>query len=308
MNTGLQLIEKDICSIISSELNKIGILFRLFSRVKDSKSLDEKIQRKKNEGKEYSETGKKIQDIIGVRIVTYFKDDIEIVKAILSNKFYYDSEEIDDLELTVFKPKRTNIICRFNPKQNLTFDEVKKISTNENFKLIDSTFELQLRTILSEGWHEIDHSLRYKCKEDWIGHTESERLLNGIYANLETNDIALKNLFNELAYQHFKNKNWEALIRTKFRLNFQLASLSDALKSIFDENISLAKTIFKSERSKIIIKLCKMDFPFPVNINNLVFVLNFIILNDEQITDITPEPIKSYLQQDFTLNDINLDT
>ncbi|MBK7959276.1 MAG: hypothetical protein IPK03_14995 [Bacteroidetes bacterium] len=31
-----------------------------------------------------------------------------------------------------------------------------------NNSLVDSTFEVQLRTILSEGWHEIDHDLRYK--------------------------------------------------------------------------------------------------------------------------------------------------
>lgn len=78
---------------------------------------------------------------------------------------------------------------------------------------MDNTFELQLRTILSEGWHEIDHSLRYKSQADWLDYPENERLLNGIYASLETNDIALKNLFNELSYKHFKNRNWEGLIK-----------------------------------------------------------------------------------------------
>ncbi|WP_202796549.1 hypothetical protein, partial [Thermophagus xiamenensis] len=64
--------------------------------------------------------------------------------------------------------------------------------------MIDNTFEVQLRTILSEGWHEVDHSLRYKCKDDWKDYPDQERLLNGIYAALETNDSTLKSLFREI--------------------------------------------------------------------------------------------------------------
>ncbi len=54
--------------------------------------------------------------------------------------------------------------------------------------LIDSTFELQIRSILSEGWHEVEHDLRYKAKQDWIGNDVESRKLNGIYATLETSE------------------------------------------------------------------------------------------------------------------------
>nr|WP_255419996.1 MULTISPECIES: hypothetical protein [Parabacteroides] len=33
---------------------------------------------------------------------------------------------------------------------------------SESFKNIDSTFKIQVRTTLSEGWHEIEHNMRYK--------------------------------------------------------------------------------------------------------------------------------------------------
>lgn len=293
MIAGLQLIEKQIHQRIVDELNKIGLLYRIFIRTKNEKSIAEKIKRKQEEGDPYTENGKKIQDVIGVRVVTYFKDDIDVVKLILKKKFNFIDEEIDELELTVFKPKRTNIICQFNDSQVEILNEVNQATKNKNFKLIDKTFELQLRTILSEGWHEIDHSLRYKCKNDWLDHKESERLLNGIYASLETNDIALKNLFNELSYKHFKNQNWEALLRNKFRLQFQITKLNEALVTILNEDNSIGKNILKMDRNGFLLKLADFDISLPMNFNNLLYLLNFIEINNEKISELTPSVIKN---------------
>ncbi|TDX11465.1 hypothetical protein [Flavobacterium sp. S87F.05.LMB.W.Kidney.N] len=293
MNRDLQLIEKDICSTICERLDKVGILYRIFSRVKDINSSMEKINRKKQQGEPYSENGKKMQDIIGVRIVTYFYDDVNLVKKILSDIFDYVDDEIDDIELTVFKPKRTNIIYSFSKGQKEIFDGVINITKNEILLLSDSTFELQLRTILSEGWHEIDHSLRYKTKGDWINHSEKERLLNGIYANLEVNDLAMKSLFNELAYQHFKQKKWEAMLRNKYRLKFHFSIIREDLRKILDEDNTLAKQIFKADRASIVDKLSKIEIPLPINFNNIIFFINHVYIKNDKISQLTPDFIKS---------------
>lgn len=291
MITGFQLIEDEICQRIQDELDKIGIHYRIFSRSKDEKSILEKIDRKAKEGSPYEKNGKLIQDIIGIRVVTYFRDDVNLVKTILSRIITFKDEEIDNPELTVFKPKRTNIICSFNDSQQQTFAEVQKSSDKDYYDVLDSTFELQLRTVLSEGWHEIDHSLRYKCKNDWEGHYENERLLNGIYASLETNDIALKNLFNELAYKHFKSKNWEGLLRNKFRLRFQLVPLKEQIVNILNEDVEIGKELFKMDRETSLLKLYDIDLSLPVNMNNLVLLLNGLIIKDEKLLAITPDVI-----------------
>lgn len=293
MSRDLQLIEKDICSKICERLDKIGLLYRIFSRVKDKNSITDKIERKKAEGEPYSKNGKKIQDIIGVRIVTYFYDDVHLVKEILSDVFHFVGEEIDEIELTVFKPKRTNIVCSFDENQKETFNEVLKVTQNEALELTDHTFELQLRTILSEGWHEIDHSLRYKSKKEWQSHAEKERLLNGIYANLEVNDLAMKALFSELAYQHFKEKNWEAMIRNKYRLKFQQFELKTELKQILNDDTKIAKQLLKTDRIDILNKLSKLEIPLPINFNNIVYFINHIELKDKKISLLTPELIKN---------------
>lgn len=291
MITGFQIIEEEICQRIKDELDKIGIHYRIFSRSKDEKSILEKIERKALEGSPYEKNGKLIQDIIGIRVVTYFRDDVNLVKQILSRILAFKEEEIDNPELTVFKPKRTNIICSLNDTQFVIFSEVQKSSDKKYYEVLDSTFELQLRTVLSEGWHEVDHSMRYKCKNDWEGHYENERLLNGIYASLETNDIALKNLFNELAYKHFKSKNWEGLLRNKYRLRFQLAPLKEQIVNILNEDIDIGKELFKMDRQTSLMKLYEIDLSLPVNMNNLVFLLNGMLIKNEKLLAITPDVI-----------------
>lgn len=293
MTTGLQLIERNICSLIIERLDKAGLLYRIFSRAKPEKSLLEKIERKKKESKPYSKNGKKLQDIIGVRIVTYFQDDINLVKEILSDTLKFIDEEIDVHDLTVFKPKRTNIICKLDAENSRTFKEIQSTYRSEILELVDSTIELQLRTVLSEGWHEIDHSLRYKCKSEWEDHVEKERMLNGIYASLEVNDIALKSLFKELSYQHFKSKNWEAMFRNKFRLKFGGSDIKPELRLIFDNNTLISKEFLKIDRDKIIGALAKTIVAVPVNFNNLIFFINSYWIKDSRIAEITPEFIKT---------------
>ena len=298
MIPGLKYIEKEIYAIIQGELDKAGILYRLFSRSKDKLSILEKIKRKQSEGEGYIEGGKLMQDIVGVRIVTYFKDDVDIVYSLLENKMNYLNEEIDDLDLTVFKPKRTNVICQLNKKHSKMLNEIRLESDEEFYKVIDNTFELQFRTVLSEGWHEIDHGLRYKCKSDWIGHSENERMLNGIYASLETNDIALNSLFRELSYKHYKSSSWEGLIRTKFRLRLQITELTEEITEILNNDNNLAKQILQLNRKEFINWMCLLDFPIPLSLNTLVYLSNIFELKNDALYKVTPKYILKELIQE----------
>lgn len=81
--------------------------------------------------------------------------------------------------------------------------------------LIDETYEIQIRTILSEGWHEVEHDLRYKCKEEWNNFQEESRLLNGIYATLESSEWAMLTLFEKLSYSQYKMETGIVCCATK---------------------------------------------------------------------------------------------
>ncbi|WP_185217536.1 RelA/SpoT domain-containing protein [Sphingobacterium mizutaii] len=286
--TSLDYLAKKVSDRVELEVLKLGIQYRIFHRSKDLNSIKEKIERKEIEGSPYSVEGKKIRDIIGIRIVTYFQDDIPLVISVVNKTIEKLEQEIDPTELTVFRPKRTNITYSLNREETNLLSEAISINLDQVYKLADNTFELQLRTVLSEGWYEIDHNLRYKCQSDWDPYNEQQRMLNGIYASLETNDIAMKNLFNELAYQHFKAKNWEGLMRTKFRIRFKLSSLNDQITSILDNNIRLGKLIIKLDRQEMLLELAKFNNNIPLTLSNFFYLINYCFLKEPEIKEITP--------------------
>lgn len=279
---GIEIIEKKIREKLLNELTRTGLLFRLFSRVKDNNSITDKFSRKK-----YSEGDKLMQDLIGFRVTTYFNDDLKIIVDLCEKLFGKEELVYDEPDTEIFKPLRKNMVCKFPQEQSDYFGEIKAL--NSEFQFIDDTFEIQFRTTLSEGWHEVDHLMRYKCKADWSELNNESRMLNGIYASLETNDQALKALFDDIAYHHYRAKRWEAMLRNKLRLRFSLQNLdSDILKHL-NENAEVGKNIFKLNRNDIISSYINSTLSFPTTFNNWVFYINFCFIKDAFLLSKTPE-------------------
>lgn len=288
---GLTNILTNIQKEILSEIDRIGIHCRVHARIKDLDSLKEKIERKKKEGKVYSKDGKKVQDILGFRITTYFIEDVKLLWDIFERKYEKIDEANDKISkenFKVFEPVHKNMVCRMNDENSMTLNEIKSSVTDDVFYLIDETFEIQFRTTLSEGWHEIDHVLRYKCQSDWEDFIEAERMLNGIYATLETSDNALKSLFEDLSYQHYKKQNWEAMLRTKFRLKFINEQLDSNICDILNHNNELAKSVFRIDRQKVIEKVALSKLYIPLSFNNLIYLLNYLEMKNSEIENLQP--------------------
>jgi ppGpp synthetase/RelA/SpoT-type nucleotidyltranferase len=271
-------VMKEITASISSKLSDVGIMFRLFSRAKSQESLKKKLDSDSDYGK-----GKKLQDLIGVRVVLYFTDDIDTVREIISSSFEERSKDvsIDENRLDEFKATRYNIVYSLD----------KKYTNNLNLKdesaRIDNTFELQIRTIFSEGWHEVEHDLRYKCKSDWKGFDNQSRRLNGVYATLETSEWTMIKIFDELAYSHYKNREWCAMFRQKFRLRFVDETLDENLLEIFEDK-ELVKRFFRLDRSKLIKDMSRKGFYYPLKLQNLIYFANIHKIKNENITALIP--------------------
>ncbi|OUS17938.1 hypothetical protein A9Q88_01820 [Gammaproteobacteria bacterium 50_400_T64] len=270
---------KIIVERISWQLNSVGLMFRIFSRTKS----DPSIKKKLSSNDAYGKT-KKLQDLIGIRVVLYFNDDIETVRKIISSKYSERSNDvsIDEVKNDEFKALRYNIVYSLD-------DECKDIlRLGDSDNKIDSTFELQIRTIFSEGWHEIEHDLRYKCKSDWEGFDEQSRRLNGVYASLETNEWTMIKIFEELAYSHYKNSDWPAMFRQKFRLKFIDTGIDEKIMNIFSD-VSVVKKFFRLDRNVLIMDMIKKEFYYPVNLNNIIYFCNITRVKDKNIMDITPK-------------------
>ena len=251
-------LQKDVEDII----NKTGIFARVFSRIKSSYSLNNKLTKK-----DYKKGEKELQDLFGVRVVLYFKDDISIIRNLITEKYEVKdvSEDLDTID--TFKPKRLNLVCVL-PEHilNIINEDVF------NFNPIDKTFEIQIRTIFSEGWHEIEHDLRYKRKDEWEKDLVDARILNGIYATLETCDWSILQLFEERAQKKCTDNKIVPLIINKFRLRFENANISEQLETVICMNSDFYSKLCHFNREQLI-----EDFYYsnlPVTIDNLIYIIN----------------------------------
>lgn len=224
-----------------------------------------------------------MQDYIGIRIALYYLDDIEICKAIICKHFKVVDISVTKHDPATFLPERLNIVCEIPEEIIATIHE----DLWRQFP-VDRTFEIQIRTIFSEGWHEIEHDIRYKSESNWDEYPDLSRNLNGILATLETCDWSIIAIINDLAYREYKQKEWSNMVKNKFRIHLQNDKLNDAIKRILDEDADFAKSLFRCDRKDFILYLSGMKTRLPLNINNIVYLYNHLYAKNHKIAEITP--------------------
>lgn len=286
----LNYIINGIVDDLKQILDKAGIYYRIFARQKSNNSIQKKLALK---GDKYRKCGEKMQDIIGVRIIFYFMEDVEIVNQYLHKHPLYLSDSdskndinkanrqvtgITNLDDKIFMPTRLNLIFRMDEKQTRELqqelDNVQLVEFDSS--LIDNTYEIQLRTVLSEGWHEVEHDLRYKTREEswWDTCDVESRMLNGIYATLETSERAMDHIFSSIAYKNYKQREWSAMLRNHLKLHTVDLHLPDILNKILDSDRKLAKELFRVNRKKVIDVLLNLKMRYPLKMENIVFLIN----------------------------------
>ena len=269
-------MRRDIEDLLSS----VGILFRVFARGKDPASLKSKLMR---EPGKYQLGGKLIQDSIGVRVALYFPDDIPIVKSILESRF-----EIDRSASTIDRPESDQFsVTRYNLVFRLTNEAADNFSKIRGDAPLDSTFEVQLRSILSEGWHEVEHDLRYKAKENWSGHDDLSRVLNGIVATLETSEWNMGMVFEELAYRHYKSRNWQGMLPSILRMRLK-GVITQPIVDALNSDRQVAKDLLRIDRPKLLRLLSRAKPKLPVTPDNVIFFWNATGPRHQCLLSLTP--------------------
>lgn len=260
-------------------LEQCGLYHRLFTRTKTAASTRSKLK-----AKNYPE-GKRMQDLFGIRIAAYFQDDQAICRRIVEDQFSVVSVTEDRPDPNTFSPTRLNLIC----KLPLSCRQEMPTGFFEDYP-IDSTVEIQLRTVFSEGWHEVEHDLRYKAKSDWNSSADLSRALNGIFATLITCDWSMLNIFDELAYRKYREKDWTAMLKNKLRIHVEEPPLSPELCVLFDDHPELAAEVYQLDRSNLLKFLSDSRFPgMEKTLDNLVFLMNALYMHNRTITAITPD-------------------
>lgn len=292
-------LEKDIRSILDS----CGLYYRIFSRVKTKSSISKKLYNGKYGT---AENPKKVQDLIGLRIVLYYSDDLSIGREIMEKTFLRTGTwSRNDFNAAEFRATKINGVFRL-PSDHF------KLYTSELWDLpIDTTFEIQFRTVFFEVWHEIEHDMRYKSllpdDKFWENSEDLSRILHCILANLELSDWSLVQLFEHLSYNHYQNGNWDLMLKSHFRLRMEdKEPLSPAITAFFDQDRRLAKQFFKCEKIVLVRELLKQDYIPKITFDLIIRLLNESVVHDDRITAYyqehdplavkTPAPVRQALK------------
>ena len=128
-------------------------------RVKEEKSLAGKLELK---GAKYHSLDD-ITDILGLRVITFYTDDVDKVGAIVKKLFDVDWQESVDKRkqhsLNSFGYNSLHFICRL---RNCSAENMPQVSAAEEEKLKTLRFEVQMRTALQHVWSTIEHDTGYK--------------------------------------------------------------------------------------------------------------------------------------------------
>ena len=276
------IVKVDLLSIIEEKLKKAGVYYRIAYRVKAVDSMVDKLIYKDYRRVGTENEDKKMQDLIGIRIMLYFTDDVDICRNLLDTLFAEPGEWVTT-ENNEYEFKAMKINGIFKLPSYLS----KAIINPMLSDYVDDTFEVQVRTNSFEGWHEIEHDLRYKGSAFGIGNEALARKMNSILATLELCDDSIVKLLEDLGHQHYKDKKWSDMVRCHYRLKFDNEPIHPEIKKVLDSDINLAKIFFKFERHKAIRQLWNntSDKGIDLTVTNMIRIVNQIGPNDERLKE-----------------------
>ena len=150
-----RLLSEKTKEFLSSILRSKSIVpHSITSREKDPEELREKITR---EGEVPDATINCINDLAGVRIIAYFKSDVDKIVPLIEKEFRVDHTCSSDKRLSSdpahFGYASVHFVVKFR-------SEMLKLP---EYALFDKMkCEIQVRTILQHAWAEIEHDIVYK--------------------------------------------------------------------------------------------------------------------------------------------------
>ncbi|MCY9549805.1 GTP pyrophosphokinase [Lysinibacillus xylanilyticus] len=241
--------------LINKEIN----IHNIEGRAKEVNSFRSKIIKKPNK---YVNPLNEITDLSGVRIITYYQDDVELVEKLIKEEFKVDDKNSLDkgalLKSNEFGYRSVHYILSLSEE---------RLRLPEWSKYREYKFEVQIRTVLQHAWASISHSIQYKHEEE-------------VPNDLKRKLFRLAGIF-ELADEEFmdvKKKNSAIIAKVKS------SSKGDGLEFFGLNLLTITEYIQNSSDVKILVEnATKVGFemdhePFNIDEENKDSALQLILL------------------------------
>jgi ppGpp synthetase/RelA/SpoT-type nucleotidyltranferase len=137
---------------VAQAVRETGALANVTARAKTVTSLRGKLRRKS-----YEHPRSALTDLVGVRVITFYKDAVDQIVPKLRQVFEVNERKSTDKRLVLglrdFGYRSVHLIVRLRDSQTLAI--------RSRF-LRKQWFEIQVRSILEHAWAEIEHEIVYK--------------------------------------------------------------------------------------------------------------------------------------------------
>lgn len=129
--------------------------YSITSRLKKRDSLKDKLRRSDSQYEKLSD----VTDVSGIRIITYFADEVDDVASVITREFEVDPDNSVD-KRAILDPDRFGYLSLHYVAKLLP----SRLQLTEYRQFSDCNVEIQIRSILQHTWAEIEHDLGYKSK------------------------------------------------------------------------------------------------------------------------------------------------
>lgn len=158
-------------------------------RTKTVESFLEKLERRNHK---YSDPLKQVTDLSGIRVILLNRDDCPKVTEVIKHGFEVDVKNSQPMlppaEPDRFGYRRDHYVIQLGPDLAMR---------PEWERFLGLKAEVQIRTLISHAWAELDHRLRYKNQDDVP--LEVQRRIYQMNAALETADADIADLIRASA-------------------------------------------------------------------------------------------------------------
>lgn len=203
--TYYQSAEKRIRNLIQALLLSDGVdISKIVSRIKDKDGCLKKYRDKYKYNKHFEERQvvETITELIGIRVVCFYEDDIEFVRETIQKSF--TTKDITDKSKQI--DSTSNLFGYKGIDLDLCFNEDRK-RLHEYKDICDLNFELQIRSLSQDTWSEVDHRLKYK-KDIPLKLQRRTIRLSALFELIDQEFIAIRNETHQLeeaAREQIKN-------------------------------------------------------------------------------------------------------